>query len=494
MSSKTIFCSDIAIIPQFEATCWFNAILMSCFYSQRMRTLMINKVSKTWDNSSLFKLFKTIIKNNYNTDAKDKLQILYDKIKPELILLKTLTKFNPELFYFLKIKQNTEFRWNINYIINFLGFLNVNYLDIIYYEDQEDDEDIILFNFSKYYKTQFITNPHTGQLVDIITTFNIDDNPDFTKEKQYIKQIIKDIPDVLILRHDHFIKDIDFNEIYTNLTQKFKNANVHKSDNYDITQTSIDNIKHFKEVIHIFDQEYELDNVILGNYNINSNTGHIILGMHCNNFKYVYNGWNNPITNKPCPLYKFNWNLHHNKPFSLNTHDCKLDFDLKIKNTEKYSFNNGSAVLIYVRKNYHTISTTTFNTSSISNNLSHINDIIKEYYDLKHLNIDKIKVILKKLFVPFNDTDDYDVLEEKLFNKLELFYNYKTLNKSKLIEEILKIKPDMTNLNLIKKIELEEILKKLIDKSVGVKRSNSRSYSSSYSPNKKKLKDYHSTS
>jgi hypothetical protein len=50
---------------------------MSYFYSQGMRNLMINKVYKNWDNSSLFKLFKTIIKTNYNTDAKDKLENLY---------------------------------------------------------------------------------------------------------------------------------------------------------------------------------------------------------------------------------------------------------------------------------------------------------------------------------------------------------------------------------------------------------------------------------
>ena len=58
---------------------------------------MINKVSKIWDNSSLFKVFRYILKNNYNKEAKNKL-------KPELILLKTLTRFNPELFYYFKLK------------------------------------------------------------------------------------------------------------------------------------------------------------------------------------------------------------------------------------------------------------------------------------------------------------------------------------------------------------------------------------------------------
>ena len=47
------FCSDISVIPQFQGTCWFNAILMSCFYSQEMRKLMI-KQSKTWDKRNNF--------------------------------------------------------------------------------------------------------------------------------------------------------------------------------------------------------------------------------------------------------------------------------------------------------------------------------------------------------------------------------------------------------------------------------------------------------
>jgi hypothetical protein len=484
MSLEKNFCNDITIIPQFDSTCWFNAILMSCFYSQRMRELMIKKISKTWDNSSLFKLFKTIIKNNYNIDTKDKLEKLYDKIKPELILLKTLNKFNPELFYYFKIKQNTDFHWNNNYIINFLRFLNVNYLDIIYYEDEIEDEDVILFNFSKYYKPRFVRNQDTGQIVDINLSFTIDNNPNFSKEKDEIKEIIKNIPDILILRHDNFIKDFDFNEIYTDLTQKYKGANIHKHHNYDINDLSVDDIKNYKDVIHIFDNEYELDNVILANYNM-ENTGHIILGMHCNNNKYIYNGWNNPITNKPCPLYKFNWNIHENKPFSLNTNNCKIDFNLKEK--ERYSFNKGNIVLIYVRK---TDITSNYElTSDLKNNsLSNMNDIIKEYFDLNDLNEDKLKFLLKRLHVTFNDSNDYDILEYKLFNKLEIFFNYKGLTKKKLIEEIQKIKPDLTNLHLIKKIELENIFKSIIDKAIGHKRTKD----SSQSPIKKVLKVYHS--
>ena len=52
------FCSDISVIPQFKGTCWFNVILMSCFYSQEMRKLMINKFLKTILKKTIIKIMK----------------------------------------------------------------------------------------------------------------------------------------------------------------------------------------------------------------------------------------------------------------------------------------------------------------------------------------------------------------------------------------------------------------------------------------------------
>ncbi len=65
-------CLNIAVIPQFRETCWFNAILMSCFYSQGLRKLMINK------KDNLSKFIRQIIRNSYN---KENLK-LFNKIKP----------------------------------------------------------------------------------------------------------------------------------------------------------------------------------------------------------------------------------------------------------------------------------------------------------------------------------------------------------------------------------------------------------------------------
>ena len=90
-------CSNLNVIPQFADTCWFNSILMCCFYSQNMRKLLINKVSKTWNkNDNLFKFFKTILKNNYKKQV-------FDKIKPEIVLLKILSKYEIKLYKIFKI-------------------------------------------------------------------------------------------------------------------------------------------------------------------------------------------------------------------------------------------------------------------------------------------------------------------------------------------------------------------------------------------------------
>ena len=98
------FCSEISVIPQFGGTCWFNAILMSCFYSQEMRKLMINKISKTWNkNSSFFKFLKTILKKNYNKN--NEIITLFNKVKPELLLLKFMFENDKRLLEDYK-KQN----------------------------------------------------------------------------------------------------------------------------------------------------------------------------------------------------------------------------------------------------------------------------------------------------------------------------------------------------------------------------------------------------
>ena len=131
------FCSDISVIPQFEGTCWFNAILMSCFYSQEMRKLMI-KQSKNWDKrNNFFKFLKTILKNSYDVREKKNLK-LFHKIVPELLLYKMLNMYDIKLKE--NILKNKRFGWHTQYISLFLKYLGINVLDITYDTLEMHDE------------------------------------------------------------------------------------------------------------------------------------------------------------------------------------------------------------------------------------------------------------------------------------------------------------------------------------------------------------------
>jgi hypothetical protein len=116
-------------------------------------------------------------------------------------------------------------------------------------------------------------------------------------------------------------------------------------------------------------EQYELDSVILNNWNTNSDLmDHVIAGITCENQRYVYNGWTrytqDPTIDKtkqktfskyPCELMKFNWNVKQNNDFCLNLQKCNLPKPAKNKKGDVisnlcFSFNKGDRILVYVKK------------------------------------------------------------------------------------------------------------------------------------------------
>ena len=109
--------------------------------------------------------------------------------------------------------------------------------------------------------------------------------------------------------------------------------------------------------------EYNLDSVLLANWNINKKNGHAIAGISCKKEKYVYNGWtrtsmdpvmiNKELARKiPCELMKYDWNIIKNNDFCLNTNKCipeLLRKKLKVRDI-CFNFSKGNKILIYVRK------------------------------------------------------------------------------------------------------------------------------------------------
>ncbi len=371
------FCSEISVIPQFGGTCWFNAILMSCFYSQEMRKLMINKISKTWNkNSSFFKFLKTILKKNYNKN--NKIITLFNKVKPELLLLKFMFENDKRLLEDYK-KQNIGIGYGgiITYISDFLKKLNVNVLDINYI----NKNDKYIFNFNKIYNNlTFELNTYK------VILMHLKKNNDFMFnninndiEKKEIENIINEIPDVLL---------VNFSEQINNVYNKTTIFKIFDSDNYNI---NLDDLKKHKEKINFNGYKYKLDSIIISNYNVSKiYKGHGIAGITCNNKKYIYNGWsknlkviyNNYAINEPCKLQKFDWNINKDEIFGVKRLKCELSKDIDEKKDIAYSFMRGSRVLVYVRiDNNKTSSIKSFSISS----LSKTKKLLKDYYNLKKL-------------------------------------------------------------------------------------------------------------
>ena len=331
------FCTDISIIPQFKNHTWFNAILMVSLYSQGMRKLMINKVSKTWKkNSNLYNFLKTILKKNYKSNNKEIIR-LFSKINPQL-LLNILFRYDIPMME--KLNQ-IKIEWNIIYISLFLKFLKVKVLDITYLKN-----DIYLFNYGKIINNYLLQSNFNKIQIEYFKDRTIMIN--IKDEFKEIYYLLKDIPDVLILFHNDLNNTVKIhNYFYKNHKElSVFNSKLYTNNAFPNIINNLNDLKEYKEEIIFNGHSYKLDSILLDNYNGGK---YSIAGINCNNNKYVYNGW----YNNNCKLLKYNWNLNKENEFCFNNKKCNMEDVNLIKKiiTYCFSFNKGDRVLIYVKEN-----------------------------------------------------------------------------------------------------------------------------------------------
>ena len=125
-------CLDLKVIPQFKGTCWLNAIMMACFYSQGSQYL-VKKIARTWKkDNSLLMFFKKIVFNIHKNPLLVK--NLFKKFKPEIILFKLLEQTKDknliEVFKQNNLNNINKFGFYPEYIIDFYKFLGLKVLDI----------------------------------------------------------------------------------------------------------------------------------------------------------------------------------------------------------------------------------------------------------------------------------------------------------------------------------------------------------------------------
>jgi hypothetical protein len=319
-------CSQVLTPKQPISICWFMATIVSMFYSQRSRKILL-EASKKWrsldkQKEDLFNLFKHVLNDRYKKpeSIED-----YNKFSDNTFIdiLVELNKYNNKLFPY-----DTTIHSGFN-IKNYIGKL---------YELLEVD-----------YKV-FYYNKITGVLFYSHLNMEINNMEYITIEKKqyyyYPSNVFKyndasmNPPEILIV-----IVSIekDTTQIYES---SYPNTIISDDDPTKKEITSMD------EIIEYRGSKYHLDSVILQNWNDSDETGHAIVGITCNENKYVYNGWKKRGGNDACDLMPHNWEIKGDAEkgdVCINNTNCTMDTNLQYDKRFCFNFKKGKRVLIYVR-------------------------------------------------------------------------------------------------------------------------------------------------
>ena len=354
--SKKSICSRILTPKQVGPICWFMATFVAMFYSQRSRKLLL-EASKSWNvkkgrlpifwnnRKKLFTLLKHVLDDKYlkteNREGKDYKN--YKRFSDNTFgkILTLLNRIDKKSFPYIPNYITGGFELEY-YIGKLYKLLNIDY--ILY--DYNPGDDVLFYSYLNEN-----LNKASYRIVKKNIVVDVDGDRNFT----YVEEDIIQPPILMVIvRDEEDTGNTTFNSLL------FPNNII----NEEATKNSL---KSMKEQIFFKGVEYNLDAVLLANWNIG--IGHAIAGITCKKKKYIYNGWtrtsmdpsmiNQLITRKiPCELMKYDWNIKNDGDFCLNTAKCipdVLQHPLK-DNDICFNFSKGARLLIYVRKdaNYNT--------------------------------------------------------------------------------------------------------------------------------------------
>ena len=335
MPKKDNVCSRILTPKQVGPICWFMATFVAMFYSQRSRKILL-EASKSWDRKKkLFKLLKHVLDEKYlKVGSKESEDYKHFKDAAFGEILHYLNIENKEKFPYNPKKVKDGFNPNL-YINKLYKLLNV---DCKMFEYTSKDDTLVYTFLNDEYN--FVKYELEGRKINISL-----DIP--ARIEKYVENNIAP-PILLIIIDDEGVNNGFYSKYFPN--------------NIIADGDAKDSVKSRKDKISYNGNEYNLDSVVLANWN---NPRHAIAGITCKKDRYVYNGWTRTSMdpamvnqmvdrNIPCELMKFNWNIIKHSDFCLNVIKCipdKLKKKLKNKNELCFNFSKGKRILIYVRKN-----------------------------------------------------------------------------------------------------------------------------------------------
>jgi hypothetical protein len=324
-------CSQILTPMQSanDSTCWFMANIVSMFYSQRSRKILMDALNNWHIKEELFTLFESLLKDRYlkTMNSNDNEKSRDDFIK----ILNNLYIYDPKSFPYDIGKHS--------------GFMPEYYIGKLY---GLFDIDYKVFHYNK--NTEFLFYSFLNMEID-----NVEYETDKDKKKinvfyrdndfNYYNNKVMETPKILIVVV-RYMDDKMFKQIYPNT--------IIKDD--DDTKKAITSME---EIIKYRGVDYHLDSVILQNWNYVElgHKGHAIVGLTCNEKKYVYNGWKKKDGNGACELMQHDWEIKGDAEggdVCINNNNCsmdKIDTKDKIFQHNKFCFNfrKGKRILIYVR-------------------------------------------------------------------------------------------------------------------------------------------------
>jgi len=330
-------CSRILTPKQVGPICWFMAAFVAMFYSQRSRKLLLNASSYWNTKKDLFTLLKQVLDDKYlktaSRESDDYKMFSDNTFKMILELLYKENRYN-----FPYNPKAIDGGFNSEYYIGKLyKLLNIDY-KIYDYNKKEDSM------FYSYLNEEFDSLEYSVVRRNIKTRIRENRHFIYADENMVAPQVL------MVITHDNKA----FTKLYNNF---FPNAIVKGGDTKN-------NIKSMREKIYYRGAEYNLDSVIVENWDVKKG-GHAIAGITCKKNKYVYNGWTRSsmdpqmakiaITrNIPCELMEYNWNIKKHDDFCLNTKTCIPDIlktkeDIK-KNRLCFNFSKGRRILVYILK------------------------------------------------------------------------------------------------------------------------------------------------
>jgi hypothetical protein len=364
-------CQKLSFWGQYGETCWFNALLMSVFYSQHSRQYVM-EASKRWDTSfnayqqanrkqkysiKLKNLFKHVLVHKYRHSKEFQKDVDFFNERRAEYILDLLHKYDSSKFMINDYENGANAFTYIKPLYNFLG-LKCLMIEL-------DNVFNCTYDLKNY--AEFAPHNTTYSIETFASNFNDDD---FKEDNEsFIMEELQSKPDILVIRYHPYYtsKHIDYMNTHLgifNLENDSTNVSFMKN---------AEEIRSLKESIEYNNTKYELDSIILNNFDsiimqraqdINNKIdilSHQIAGITCNNKKYIYNGWTiqtkdpnikkeiKVLNESPCPLIPYHWHTKDDIKFCIDQEKCGI---ILVENQRNlcFSFGKGSRLLVYVKK------------------------------------------------------------------------------------------------------------------------------------------------